>query len=134
LCAVVTDRYFAGAAARVSVIAMALTGLSVLLFWKLPTHSLALSTVLALPDRIFPVWPAGYGGVVVMNFGHQAHRRPRRLASAACSYASTVLSGWGLGKLVETHGWAGRVRRHVDLVRCGHAAFALSWRGKSKWV
>src|ERR1019366_6799219 len=42
VCGWLTDRFFGGRGARVCVISMALAGLFVLLFWKLPTHSLGL--------------------------------------------------------------------------------------------
>ena len=100
-----TDRVFGGRAARVCVISMALAGMSVLLFWKLPNQSPWLNTLLLCLVGFFIYGPQGLVGVIVTNLA------TKRVAATAIgftsifSYASTLLSGWGLGWLVQHHGW-----------------------------
>jgi sugar phosphate permease len=130
VCGWVTDRLFGGRGARVAMISMALAGVSVLLFWKLPTDSLVLSTALLCLSGFFLYGPQALVGVVVLNLA------TKRLAGTAIgftsifSYASTVLSGWGLGKLVEGHGWNAGFGAMLVLCAAGTLLFALSWRAK----
>jgi sugar phosphate permease len=125
-----TDRVFGGRGARVAVISMALAGLSVLLFWKLPTPSLIVSTGLLCLSGFFLYGPQALVGVVVVNLA------TKRLAGTAIgftsifSYASTLLSGWGLGKLVEEHGWNAGFGAMMILCALGTMLFSLSWRAR----
>ena len=100
-----TDRFFGGRGARLCVFSMLLTALSMLLFWKLPAQSPAISTLLLCLAGFFLYGPQALVGVVVTNLA------TKRLAATAIgftgifSYASTLVSGWGLGALVQHYGW-----------------------------
>jgi phosphoglycerate transporter family protein len=125
-----TDRLFGGRACRVCVISTALTGVSMLLFWKLPTSSPALSTLLLCSAGFFLYGPQALVGVVVVNLA------TKRLAATAIgftsifSYASTLLSGWGLGKLVEQRGWNAGFGGMMLISVLGTLLFALCWRAR----
>ena len=47
------------------------------------------------------------------------------------SYASTVLSGWGLGKLVQTYGWNAGFAAMLIVCAIGAILFAAGWRAKA---
>ena len=126
-----TDRVFGGRGARVCVICMALAGGAILLFWKLPTHSPWIS---ALPLCLagFSIYgPQALVGVVVANLA------TKRLAATAIgftsifSYASTLVSGWGLGWLVEHYGWNAAFAGLVGVAAVGMLFFALAWPAKA---
>jgi len=127
----VTDRVFAGRGARVATICMGLAAVSLLLFWKLPTHSLLLSTALLCAIGFFLYGPQALVGIVVLNLA------TKRLAGTAIgftsifSYASTVLSGWGLGKLVQRYGWNAGFGSMLGFGVAGTILFALSWRARA---
>lgn len=131
VCGWLTDRFFGGRGARVAVLSMALAGVSVLLFWKLPTHSVAVSTMLLCLTGFFLYGPQALVGVVILNLA------TKRLAGTAIgfssifSYASTVLSGWGLGKLVQQRGWNAGFGGMMIVCAVGTFLFALSWKAKA---
>ncbi|HOX55704.1 MAG TPA: MFS transporter [Candidatus Paceibacterota bacterium] len=126
-----TDRVFGGRGARVCVIWMALAGLSILVFWKLPTHSPWVGALPLCLAGFFIYGPQALVGVVVANLA------TKRLAATAIgftsifSYASTLVSGWGLGWLVEHHGWNAAFAGLVAVAAVGMLFFALVWPAKA---
>jgi len=125
-----TDRVFGGRGARLCVISMALAGLSVLLFWKLPDSSVGLSTLLLCLTGFFIYGPQALVGVIVTNLA------TKRVAATAIgftsifSYASTLVSGWGLGWLVQHHGWSAALGGLVIAAALSMLMFALAWTAK----
>ncbi len=125
-----TDRFFGGRGARVCLIFMGLAGLAMLLFWQLPLHSVGLSTLLLCLAGFFIYGPQALVGTVTANLA------TKRLAATAIgftgvfAYASTLLSGWGLGTLVEKYGWNTGLAALTALAGVGTLLFALSWSAK----
>lgn len=107
-----TDRAFKGRAAPVSLIWILLCGATLLVFSRTSGQSFWLNTILLMAAGFFIYGPQALVAVFVAN------RATKRAAATAVGltsvfgYASTVLSGWGLGKLVDHYGW-------------GHAYFGL---------
>ena len=62
-----TDRVFDGRGARACLVYMALAGLSVFGFWRLPTHSQGLSAVVLCAAGFFIYGPQALIGIVVAN-------------------------------------------------------------------
>jgi OPA family glycerol-3-phosphate transporter-like MFS transporter/OPA family sugar phosphate sensor protein UhpC-like MFS transporter len=126
-----TDRVFGGRAARLCVISMALAGISVLLFWKLPNQSLWLNTLLLCLTGFFIYGPQALVGVIVTNLA------TKRVAATAIgftslfAYASTLLSGWGLGWLVQHYGWNAALAGLTGMAAIGTCLFALAWSSKA---
>jgi OPA family glycerol-3-phosphate transporter-like MFS transporter/OPA family sugar phosphate sensor protein UhpC-like MFS transporter len=126
-----TDRVFGGRGARLCVFSMALSGLSVLLFWKLPTHSLWISALLLCLTGFFLYGPQALVGVIVVNLA------TKRLAATAIgftgvfSYASTLVSGWGMGALVQHHGWNMALAGLTGIAALSTLLFALVWPAKA---
>ncbi|HRZ44771.1 MAG TPA: MFS transporter [Candidatus Paceibacterota bacterium] len=126
-----TDRVFGGRGARLCVIFMVLAGVAILLFWKLASQSLWLNTLLLCLAGFFIYGPQALVGIVVANLA------TKRLAATAIgftsifSYASTLLSGWGLGALVEHHGWNAALAGMTGMAALGTVLFALAWPAKA---
>ncbi len=126
-----TDRLFGGRGARVCVICMALAGGAILLFWKLPTESPWISVLPLCLAGFFIYGPQALVGIVVANLA------TKRLAATAIgftsifSYASTLVSGWGLGWLVEHYGWNAAFAGLVGVAALGTVFFALVWPAKA---
>jgi sugar phosphate permease len=96
-----------------------------LVFWKVPVKSELLTTAMLSAVGFFIYGPQCLLAVRRRQSSHQAGCRTAIGLTSIFGYASTVLSGWGLGKLVEDHGWdaafSGAHRRgdHWDVaVRC----------------
>jgi OPA family glycerol-3-phosphate transporter-like MFS transporter/OPA family sugar phosphate sensor protein UhpC-like MFS transporter len=43
-------------------------------------------------------------------------------------YASGILSGWGLGLLVQTHGWNAAFQALLAVAAIGIVLFTLAWK------
>lgn len=99
------DKLFKGYGGRTCTIFMALCSLFIFVFWKLPVQSIGLNGAL--------LWASGF-----MIYGPQclvaviaANMVPKNAGAAAVGltglfgYLSTVLSGWGLGAIVDKYGW-----------------------------
>ncbi len=125
-----TDRVFGGRGARLCVFSMALAGLCVLLFWKLPTRSLPVNGMLLCMTGFFIYGPQALVGILVANLA------TKRLAATAIgfsslfSYASTLFSGYGLGRLVEAHGWNAGFAGMLGFCACSALLFAACWRAR----
>jgi len=126
-----TDRVFGGRGARLCVISMILAGVSVLLFWKLASQSLWLNTLLLCLAGFFIYGPQALVGIVVANLA------TKRLAATAIgftsifSYASTLISGWGLGALVQRYGWNTALAGLTGVAALGTLFFVLVWPAKA---
>jgi OPA family glycerol-3-phosphate transporter-like MFS transporter/OPA family sugar phosphate sensor protein UhpC-like MFS transporter len=126
-----TDRVFGGRGARLCVISMALAAATILAIWKLGSTSLWLNTLLLCLVGFFLYGPQALVGVVVVNLA------TKRLAATAIgftamfSYASTLLSGWGLGTLVEHCGWNTALAGMAGTAMLSTLFFAMVWPAKA---
>lgn len=100
-----TDRFFRGRGAPLSMLCMIFCGVTVLLLWKSPPKALLPNTLLLMAAGFFVYGPQALVAVIVSN------RATKHAAASAVGltsifgYASTVFSGYGLGLLVQHHGW-----------------------------
>jgi sugar phosphate permease len=100
-----TDRWFRGRGAPLSMLCMLLCGVTMLIFWKLPSQNPWANTSLLFAAGFFIYSPQALVAVIV---AHEASKRAAATAVGLTSifgYASTVLSGWGLGWLAQNYGW-----------------------------
>src|SRR5208283_1159900 len=100
-----TDRLFGGRAMRVGLLYMALAGLSVFLFWKVTGQSEWISTVLLCSTGFFIYGPQCLVAVAAANLATKRAAATAVGLTSIFGYASTPLSGWGLGALVDRYGW-----------------------------
>lgn len=126
-----TDRWFGGRAVRVCLIYMILAGVSVYLFWRIPGQS-ELSTAALLGAAGFFVY--GPQCLLAVTAANLATKRAAATAIGLTSifgYASTVLSGWGLGALVQHYGWSVAFEGLIIVAALGSLLFALAWPAKA---
>ena len=126
-----TDKYFAGRAIRVCLIYMILAGVSVFLFWRLPAQS-ELSTAALLGAAGFFIY--GPQCLLAVAAANLATRKAAATAIGLTSifgYASTVLSGWGLGALVQHYGWNVAFEGLIIVAVFGSLLFASAWGAKA---
>lgn len=126
-----TDRFFGGRGARVCVIFMALAGVSVLLFWQLPSQSVWLSTFLLCLAGFFIYGPQALVGTVVTNLATKRVAATAIGFTAVFAYASTLVSGWGLGLLVDRYGWNAGLAGLTGAAALGVVLFAMAWPAKA---
>jgi len=122
-----TDKVARGKAGRVSMAASVLLVFAVLGFWKTPGTSPKLFMGLFAAMGYLIYMPQMLVAVIVMD---QSTKRAAATAvglTGIFGYASSVLSGWGVGKLVDLWGWSAAF---AMLVGCGVmmiVLFAMTW-------
>jgi len=131
LCGWLTDRVFGGRGARACLFYMALAGISLLIFWKLPVHSKAFSVVSLCCAGFFIYGPQALIGIIVANLATKRAAATAAGFTGIFGYASTLLSGWGLGKLVELHGWDAGFAGLLGAAAIGTLLFAAAWGAKA---
>ncbi len=126
-----TDRIFAGRGVRVSVIFMALASLCLLCFWKWDRPSPAAATSLLGAAGFFIYGPQALVGICVANLATKRAAATAIGLTGLFGYASTVLSGWGLGALVEKRGWDAGYMMMLGAGIVGTMLFACAWGAKA---
>ena len=126
-----TDRWLAGRAARMCLIYMILAGVSVLVFWKVPVKSELLTTAMLGAVGFFIYGPQCLLAVTAANLATKRAAGTAVGLTSIFGYASTVLSGWGLGRLVEDHGWDAAFRVLLIATILGTLLFAAAWPAKA---
>ena len=121
------DRFFRGRAGRVCVIAMALMTLVLYLFWTTPTAMKSLAGVLFRRDGV-----PGLRAADADRGDGDEHRQQRAAAAAVgltgiVGYLSSVLSGWGLGSLVDHYGWDAAFKVMIGCTVATAGLMALTW-------
>lgn len=127
-----TDRYFASRAHRTCVFCMLGAAICVFVFWKLPTGAPAWLTVAALCGAGFFV----YGPQALLGIAACNHATKRAAATAngllgLFGYASTILSGVGLGYLAEHYGWEHAYVAIFTVALLGMVVLLTIWNAKA---
>ena len=126
-----TDRFFGGRGAPLSMISMLLCGLSVYLFWLAPGRLFWLNTGLLMSSGFFVYSPQALVGVMAANLATKRAAATAVGLTSIFAYASTVFSGWGIGWLVEHHGWGPAFTCLIFVAVIGAFLFALALPAKA---
>ena len=127
----ITDRFFGGRAARACLFYMLLCTRALLLFWMLPNQSWVTSGALLCLAGFFIYGPQSLIGTATANLA------TKRAAAAAVGltglfgYLSTVVSGYGIGALVERYGWDAGFLTFLVCGVLGVVLFAACWPAKA---
>lgn len=99
-------------------------------FWVMPPQAGAINHVLFMSMGLLVYVPQTMIAVMAMNLA------TRRAAAAAVGltgifgYASTVLSGWGIGYVVDAYGWNGAFGVLLSCSIITAALMFLTWNVK----
>ncbi|HEV7473936.1 MAG TPA: MFS transporter [Pyrinomonadaceae bacterium] len=126
-----TDRWFGGRAVRVCLIYMILAGVSVFLFWKIPGQSELGTATLLGAAGFFIYGPQCLLAVAAANLATKKAAATAIGLTSIFGYASTVLSGWGLGALAQHYGWNDVFAGLIVVAVLGSLLFALAWNAKA---
>jgi OPA family glycerol-3-phosphate transporter-like MFS transporter/OPA family sugar phosphate sensor protein UhpC-like MFS transporter len=126
-----TDRFLGGRAGRACVVYMTLAGVSVLLFWKIETQSELLITGLLCATGFFVYGPQCLLAIACANLATKRAAATAVGLTSIFGYASTVLSGWGLGALVQHYGWNGGFAGLIGCAVAGTLLFIAAWPAKA---
>ena len=125
-----TDKVFGGRAARACIFYMALSGLSILLFWKNRLPSELINTGLLCLAGFFIYGPQCLVAVIAANLATKRAAASAVGLTGLFGYASTVLSGVGLGTLVQHHGWDAGFAGLLLVAAIAMILFVLAWPAK----
>jgi OPA family glycerol-3-phosphate transporter-like MFS transporter/OPA family sugar phosphate sensor protein UhpC-like MFS transporter len=126
-----TDRFFSGKTPRVCAIYMFMAGVSLFLFWKTPPGHAAMNTVLLMATGFFIYGPQALIGVAAANLATKRAAATAVGLTGIFGYASTTLSGWGLGLLVKNYGWNVAFECLVGVALIGVLVFVCIWNAKA---
>jgi OPA family glycerol-3-phosphate transporter-like MFS transporter/OPA family sugar phosphate sensor protein UhpC-like MFS transporter len=126
----ITDRYFGARGARTCVVFMAFACVALLLFWKIPHQSSFVSTTLLGLAGYFIYGPQCLVGIIAANLATKRAAASAVGLTGLFGYASTVLSGWGMGALVQHAGWDAAFKTLVGIGLAGTLLFAAAWKSK----
>jgi sugar phosphate permease len=127
----VTDCFLGGRAVRAGVVYMTLAGVSVLLFWKIETQSERLITGLLCATGFFVYGPQCLLAIACANLATKRAAATAIGLTSIFGYASTVLSGWGLGALVQHYGWNAGFAGLIGCAAAGTLLFIAAWPAKA---
>ena len=127
----VTDKYLGGRAHRTCVYCMAGAALFIGLFWQLPSDAPLWMLYASLCISGFFIYgPQALVGIAAAN---QATKKAAATAvgfTGLFGYASTIVSGVGLGALAQYYGWTYVYIAMEGMSIVGMLIFLLMWRAK----
>lgn len=126
-----TDRLLGGRAARMCVIYMSLSAVSLVLFWKVETQSKLVLTGLLCATGFFVYGPQCLLAIACANLATKRAAATAVGLTSIFGYASTMLSGWGFGTLVQYYGWNTGFACLIACAIIGTILFILAWPAKA---
>src|SRR5437016_6265568 len=127
----ITDRFLGGRAIRVCLIYMLLAGVSIFVFWKVSLQSELLMAGILAAAGFFIYGPQCLLAVTAANLATKRAAATAIGLTSIFGYASTVLSGWGLGALVQRYGWDVGFEGLIIVAAIGTLLFIAAWPAKA---
>ena len=122
-----TDRFFGGRGARTSVLCMILCAVAIWLFWRVPAGHLWRGAMLLMAAGFFVYGPQALVGISAANLATKRCAATAVGLTGIFGYASGVLSGWGLGALVQHRGWNSAFAALIVAAGVATIIFLLAW-------
>ena len=110
---------------------MILAGVFVFLFWKIPAQSELTTATLLGGAGFFIYGPQCLLAVTAANLATKKASATAIGLTSIFGYASTVLSGWGLGFVVQHYGWDLAFQGLIVAACFGAFLFALALPAKA---
>ena len=127
----ITDRFLRGRAVRVCFVYMLLAGVSIFVFWEISVQSEILMAGILAAAGFFIYGPQCLLAVTAANLATKRAAATAIGLTSIFGYASTVLSGWGLGALVQYYGWNVAFKGFIIVAALGSLLFAMAWKAKA---
>lgn len=125
-----TDRFFGGRGPRTCVFCMIGATAALLLFWQLGATPLVATLCLGLAG-FFIYGPQALIGIAAANLATKRAAATAAGFTGLFGYASTLVSGVGLGWLVQTSGWDTAFAALLAMGGLGALMFILAWPAKA---
>ena len=126
-----TDRFLKGRAARMCLIYMVLACVAIVIFWTVPVESQLLTTAMLGAIGFLVYGPQCLLAVTAANLATKRAAGTAVGLTSIFGYLSTVVSGWGLGVLVQNYGWDAAFVVLIVAGILGSLLFLLAWPAKA---
>lgn len=126
----VTDRVFGGRGSRTCVFCMIGASVSMLLFWQVG-HTMLLATTFLGLAGFFIYGPQALIGITAANLATKRASATAAGFTGLFGYASTLVSGVGLGYVVQHYGWNVGFGALLAMGALGTFMFMLAWSAKA---
>jgi len=126
-----TDKFFGARSPRVCVIFMALATFFIFLFWRLPSPPMWIATLILMAAGFFIYGPQALVGIAAANMATKRAAATAVGFTGLFGYASTTVSGWGLGYLAENMGWNYAFGALIAIGITGTTVFLLAWPARA---
>jgi len=126
-----TDRVFKGRGARMCVFCMVGACVAMGLFWQANSPSFATNAALLGLAGFFIYGPQALIGIIAANLATNRASATAAGFTGLFGYASTLVSGWGLGLLVHDRGWDTAFAALLGVGAIGALLFIFAWPAKA---
>jgi OPA family glycerol-3-phosphate transporter-like MFS transporter/OPA family sugar phosphate sensor protein UhpC-like MFS transporter len=126
-----TDRFLKGRASRMCLIYMLIACAAIVVFWKVPVESQWATMGLLGLIGFFVYGPQCLLAVTAANLATKRAAGTAVGLTSIFGYASTIVSGWGLGTLVENYGWDAAFVVLLISGVAGSLLFLAAWPAKA---
>ena len=126
----ITDRVFKGRGSRTCVFCMLGACAALWLFWQFGSTAARATTFLAAAG-FFIYGPQALIGITAANLATKRAAATAAGFTGLFGYASTLVSGWGLGLLAQSAGWHVAFGALLGIGACGTFMFILAWPAKA---
>jgi OPA family glycerol-3-phosphate transporter-like MFS transporter/OPA family sugar phosphate sensor protein UhpC-like MFS transporter len=127
----ITDRFFAGRAARACLVYMSMCTVALLLFWMLPHQTWLTSGALLCWAGFFIYGPQSLVGTAAANLATKRAAASAVGLTGLFGYASTLVTGIGIGWMVDHHGWNAGFLVYLISALAGMLMFAACWTAQA---
>jgi OPA family glycerol-3-phosphate transporter-like MFS transporter/OPA family sugar phosphate sensor protein UhpC-like MFS transporter len=124
---IITDRYMSGKRAPLCVLYMLGATVSVVCFWKMPNVSVFLDGFVLFAVGFLIYGPQFLVGVMTADIVTKRAAATAIGMTGFFGYLSSILSGFGLGWLVDNYGWDGGFMMLAIVCLIGAGFFAMCW-------
>ena len=125
-----TDRFFKGRGARMCVFCMIGASVAMFLFWQFGATLPLATTFLALAG-FFVYGPQALIGIIAANLATKRAAATAAGFTGLFGYASTTVSGLGLGYVVQHYGWNTGFGLLLGIGAIGTFMFILAWPARA---
>jgi OPA family glycerol-3-phosphate transporter-like MFS transporter/OPA family sugar phosphate sensor protein UhpC-like MFS transporter len=110
---------------------MAFATFFIFLFWVLAAPPTWLATLLLMTAGFFIYGPQALIGIAAANLATKRAAATAGGFTGLFGYASTVVSGWGLGYLAGHLGWNYAIGALIGIGIVGTLTFLLAWKARA---
>ncbi|MFA5508719.1 MAG: MFS transporter [Vulcanimicrobiota bacterium] len=124
---IITDKFFRKQRAPICVLYMIGTALAIVALWKMPGGSFAYDAAVLLAVGFMVYGPQFLVGVMTADIVTKRAAATAIGLTGLFGYGSSLLYGYGLGKLVDLHGWDAGFQMLAGIAVLGAIFFAFCW-------